>query len=80
MIKDRQGVVWATGYEIRKMTGQRITDAMLQNWHTRKGLPKDRGKDDCGRPRVRYPLVQAAQIWRDTRPKNTDSAEDRSST
>jgi hypothetical protein len=70
VIKDRNGVLWATSKEIRRQTGQKITDAMLQNWHARKGLPKDRGTDDCGRPRVRYPLYQAAQIWRDTRPEN----------
>ncbi len=72
MIKDRQGVLWGTRKEIERHIGARITDAMLQNWHKRKGLPKDRGIDDCGRPRVRYPVVRAAEIWRDTRPKSQD--------
>jgi hypothetical protein len=37
---------------------------MVRNWAARDGLRKARMVDGLGRPQVRYPLLEAAQIER----------------
>jgi hypothetical protein len=53
---------WGTAEQLAQALGPDVTAAMLRNWASRDGLAKIRMADGAGRPEVRYPLDQAAEI------------------
>lgn len=58
----RDGDLWGTATQIAHRLGPDVTTAMIRNWAKRDGLPAARMRDHHGRPQVRYPLNQAADI------------------
>ena len=62
MIRGDDGQRYGTAAEVAKALG--VTEAAVRNWARRDGLPAVRMTDDAGRPEVRYPLDQAAEIGR----------------
>ena len=56
------GREYGTAAEIAEALGPDVTEAMVRNWARRDGLVRVRMAGPDGRPEVRYPLDQAAQI------------------
>jgi len=59
------GQRYGTAAEIGQALG--VGPHVIRNYAARDGLPAVRMTDDAGRPEVRYPLDQAAEIERSKR-------------
>ena len=53
---------WGTAAEIAEALGPDVTATTVRWWARNDGLTAIRHRDDAGRPRVRYPLDEAAAI------------------
>lgn len=64
MITDPDGVEWGTAAQIASRLQGGVTPSMVRQWARWYGLPKARMADGNGRPQVRYPVSDAAEIDR----------------